>query len=93
MAEPDYRAMLAWACERLNHHMRADHWPSDLRLWWVRHERCARIKELERELGKLRALEERYLAETPSAQPGPQATDPERVVADLDDSIPHPAPQ
>jgi hypothetical protein len=33
------------------------------------------------------------LAETPSAQPGPQAADPERVVADLDASIPHPAPQ
>ncbi len=33
------------------------------------------------------------LTDTPSAQPGPQAVDPERAVADLDASIPHPAPQ
>lgn len=51
------------------------------------------IAAMRNALPGLLALAKRALAETPSAQPGPQATDPERVVADLDDSIPHPAPQ
>lgn len=63
---------------------------------WTATNAAAAEKKLARVSGMVAEMErtiKNLSADTPSAQPEPQAADPERVVADLDASIPHPAPQ